>query len=117
MELPASQLQERREALAALRARHSELRTIHALIADDLRLAGSPRASHILSDAVAQVALWEKDRLCSPFYIRTWRRVLRSDHAAEALMRIVRNPSDSADALLQNSPFSHVLRDYGLLSN
>ena len=99
--------------MAALQERHDELRHIHALIADDLRHKQSPRALQILRDAAAQIALWESNHVCSPVYVMAWRRVLRAENAAESLMRIVGNQSDSADALLQNSPFSRVLREYG----
>lgn len=104
--------QERQAALAAQRARYADLRALHAAIARELKQRGidSPQSRRILGEANAQIVKWERDGLCSPIYVKLWRRILRNP--AEGLMRVVSGNPGSTDALLQNSPFGSVLREY-----
>ncbi len=99
-------------AIAAQRARFADLRALHAAIGRDLQREGvnSPNARRILDEANAQIAKWESDGLCSPIYIRLWRRILRNP--VVGLMRVVNGDASSTDALLQNSPFGGVLREF-----
>ncbi len=103
---------ERQAAIAAQRARLADLRALHAAIGRELQREGvsSPNARRILDEANAQIAKWENDGLCSPIYIRLWRRILRNPVAG--LMRVVDGDASSTDALLQNSPFGGVLREF-----
>lgn len=105
-------LLERQAAIAAQRARFADLRALHAAIALELQRAGvnSPNARRILDEAHAQIAMWEADGLCSPIYIRLWRRILRSP--VVGLKRVIDGDASSTDALLQNSPFGGILREF-----
>lgn len=103
---------ERQAAIAAQRARFADLRALHAAIGRELQREGvnSPNARRILDEANAQIAKWENDGLCSQIYIRLWRRILRNP--VVGLMRVVNGDASSTDALLQNSPFGGVLREF-----
>ena len=101
----------RRTALVEQAGSYDELRALHAAIAARLANPDTADARALLDRAESQIATWERGRTCSPIYIRVWRRILR-EPGARLDRYIVRNHHDSAQALMQNSPFSFLLASY-----
>ena len=53
--------------------------------------------------ALAQIERWERQRLCSRYYIERWRELLAMD--ANDARRIALAPTDEGQALRANNPF------------
>lgn len=93
----------RRRARLEEQLRRAALREKHLRLALDLTTRGAEMKTAI-SAARAQVALWEHNRTCSPFYIRRWDAILRlpvKQMAAE-----IAALGEWSDAMFQNSPWS-----------
>lgn len=86
------------------------LQGAHFRIALDLVL-GERSAVKGLEEARNMVSLWERERVCSPFYIDTWKRVLRGSpqEVGKALSRL---DERWARALLQNTPFGSLINQH-----
>ena len=81
------------------------LLALHRKAAD--ALAGS-RAGVVRQAALAHIAKWELDRLCSPHYVKGWRDILALSVSAarEAMLQ----EDGEGPALRQNTPFSFLMR-------
>jgi hypothetical protein len=101
----------REMAMDASRARYANLRSVHAGVVREIE-KGSPKGQALLSAAAANISKWEARHTCSPLYINLWRRILK--HPQQRIRSLVQNDSDTADSLLQNTPFSSALRDLSL---
>lgn len=100
-------LAERRQARLQQTVRMQSLQKAHLRIALNL-LLDEPSAIEALRDARKMIDLWERDRVCSLFYIETWKRVL------SGLPREVGKALSCIDekwepALLQNTPFGSLI--------
>ncbi len=84
-----------------------KLLEFHQAIVDKLR-ARPETEKRVLSKALAQVELWEREEVCSPEYISRWRSAL--DGGADAIQAKVLNERSWAKALVQNSPFGFMAR-------
>jgi transcriptional regulator with XRE-family HTH domain len=104
----ASDVAERQLERARMNERNLRLMNAHLRLALDL-IATKPDAAALLTPARERVALWARERTCSPFYIDTWHAVLHGEPAAvgHALARL--DPCWEL-ALMQNSPFTSLLR-------
>lgn len=101
-------LTERRQARLQQSLRTHSLQNAHLRIAIDL-LLDDPAAIAALDDARKMVDLWEREQVCSAFYIHTWRQLLRGGpRDVGASMARIDKPWESA--LLQNSPFAAQLQ-------
>lgn len=104
-----ARIEARRRALAADAERYDRLRRLHVEIASRIELDPVAGAS-LLERANERVKHWADAKTCSPFYIRAWRRILRS-HPEVGLRQLVRGKGQMRDAMLQNSPFSFAWTD------
>jgi transcriptional regulator with XRE-family HTH domain len=87
--------------------RRLDRRGRHAALAVRLLVEPASEAAAKLEGARANVARWERERLCSAHYITRWRRMLSGpvERVAQSLLR-----DDAwADALFQSSPFAFAL--------
>lgn len=101
-------MSQRRIARLEHRLAVGKRRNLHLRVAN--MIAASPgKARELVSQALLQVAQWERHQTCSPFYIDKWRKILslRRGKIAEFLS----GSSDWLDALFQNSPFGFVDRE------
>jgi transcriptional regulator with XRE-family HTH domain len=98
---------ERRHLRADEALRLARRREAHFALAIDLAL-GRSSALRALEDARNMVALWKRDRTCSPFYIDGWSKLLRGD-AGQVARRIRDIDPQWQDAMFQNTPFSRAL--------
>lgn len=98
---------QRRQARLEQAARIEALQGAHFRIALNLVL-GEPSAIAGLEEAREMVNLWERERVCSPFYIDAWKRVLKGSprEVGKALSRL---DERWAPALLQNTPFGSLV--------
>jgi hypothetical protein len=86
----------------------------HRPVARALRGGAAFCADEVLTLAHAQVALWEREHLCSQDYIDAWKDLLQQPlRAAEVL----EERSPRAAALRQNSPFVASVRKFQALAN
>ena len=101
------ELTERRQARLHQTVRVQSLQNSHLRIALSL-LLDEPSAVQALEDARKMVDLWEREQVCSPFYIDTWKRLLNGSprEVGTALSRI---DGKWEAALLQNSPFGSLI--------
>lgn len=102
----SSQIASRREAIAGQARRYDVLRDVHLKAADRLAKQGSEDAKHLLSRAKNAVAVWEKNKTCSPQYVKAWNIVLNGNPSHRIRRMVLRRES-----LLQNSPFGFLLND------
>ena len=104
------ELAERRQIRLQQTIRVQSLQKAHLRIALSLCL-GEPAAIRALGDARKMVKLWERERVCSPFYIDTWKQLLDGGprNVGRALSRI---DAKWEPALLQNSPFGSLINQH-----
>jgi hypothetical protein len=105
--LAASASADQQERLAARQAQRAvEQRRLlhHHRVA--LQLATAPAADRrrLLAAAAAAVDRWERDKLCSPDYVRRWRAWLGKP-LAELARHMTAEDDAWAPAMRQNSPF------------
>ncbi len=104
-----AQIDARKAALASNALRFERLRALHAGIADDIERNPAVGAE-LVERARQRVTQWAEASTCSPFYIRAWRRILRS-RPESGLRKLVLGRTGIEDAMLQNSPFSFVMAE------
>lgn len=86
------------------RARHDKrdhdeaLQSFHGYVYAQLN---SPRKDEILRRATERIALWQRNKLCSSYYIRFWSSVVKAGDSA------------TFKAKMQNTPFSFLMRERG----
>ncbi len=98
---------ERRQARLELSLRLLTLHNAHLRIALDL-LLDEPATVAALDQARAMVELWARDKVCSAFYIDSWRNLLTGS-AQEVGTALARMDKNWESALMQNSPFGALL--------
>ncbi len=85
------------------RLRQAELRERHLRLALDL--AGDPSLGRALvARARDRVDLWERNRTCSPDYVRRWRKTLSG--APGEVARAMASFGEWENAMFQNTPWS-----------
>ena len=100
-------LVERRQARQQQAMRMLTLQKTHLRIALELLLE-EPAVVAALDDARTMVELWARDKVCSTFYINSWRQIL-SGSAREVGTALAHIDKQWESALLQNSPFGALL--------
>ncbi len=78
-------------------------RVRHLRVAVELA-AGGPQAAAMMAEARKRVELWHDKKVCSPFYIKRWSRLLALP--PRKLAREMAALGEWEDALFQNSPWS-----------
>lgn len=71
-------------------------------------LLQSDRRIEVISKAEERIKKWEEGKLCSRFYIDSWRRLLKLD-PAQMEREIQEGPQ--AHAFAQNTPFSFLMKE------
>ncbi|MEJ5208823.1 hypothetical protein [Denitratimonas sp. CY0512] len=71
------------------------------MLARDIEQLDEPAHAQLIERALARIQTWEDSGIASPYYIRTWRRILA--HPATHIPSML--SGDQANALVQNSPF------------
>jgi transcriptional regulator with XRE-family HTH domain len=94
----------RRSARAEQAGRMLERRARHIRLAAML-LANQPAACDALREARAMVALWERGKVCSAWYIDTW-KVLLAGTPRKVGAALANLDEKWASALVQNTPFA-----------
>jgi transcriptional regulator with XRE-family HTH domain len=87
--------------------RMQALQSAHRRIALDL-IQGDPAMARAMIEARRMVGIWERDKTCSPFYIKSWKAVLRGS-AREVGKALSRLDEKWELALLQNTPFGSLI--------
>jgi transcriptional regulator with XRE-family HTH domain len=102
-------LDERSDLVARRLARYDQTSKEQRVREQHLKLAGrlavdSVAAKTMIKDAFEMINLWEDGKTCSPFYIDSWRSILKGTRfdVAKKLLSLDRKWES---ALLQNSPF------------
>ena len=98
-------LEHRAAARASKRSADAELLRKHGSVVEALR--SQVEGPSIRAEARLMVALWERETLCEPYYVRAWRRILAlpASRLADEILR----QDDEGVALRQNSPFGFFL--------
>lgn len=101
---------QRRQARLEQSTRMQALQNAHLRIALNL-LLDEPATVKGLAEARKMVDLWERERVCSPFYIDRWRRLLKGPprNVGKALSGI---DEKWQPALLQNTPFGSLINQH-----
>ena len=94
-------LDQRRQARAAKRIVHANLLDLHhkAIIA----LLDPIEGEHVREQALQQIEKWDREHLCNPRYVQTWRSILNLP-TASMRAAILRDDPEGV-SLRQNSPF------------
>ena len=96
------------------RARHRQLdhdealASFHGYVYAQLN---SPRKEEILQRAAQRIELWQRNKLCSSYYIRFWSSVVKSGDSEAFKAKVLGAPKRRAAAMMQNTPFSFLMRE------
>lgn len=96
------------------RARHDKrdhdeaLQSFHGYVYAQLN---SSRKDEILRRAAERIALWQRNKLCSSYYIRFWSSVVKAGDSATFKAKVLEAPANRASAMMQNTPFSFLMRE------
>lgn len=69
----------------------------------------SPQKQNIEKRALSRVYLWKEQNLCSKYYIDSWLSIL-GNGIDEYQQRVLSKDSKESVALMQNSPFSFLMK-------
>lgn len=103
----AAKIQAHRDALTANASRLDSLRRLHEDVLRQLEALPSPAAEQLLARAAQTITLWERNRTCSPNYIRMWRQLL--EQPSVLFRSQLLSGGDYSNALMQNTPFGFLL--------
>lgn len=98
---------ERTKALAEKAERDMGLLSFHQKVYELLSLEDG---DGIKAEALNKVELWKKDNLCIRYYIETWEAIIKNG-LAMFHEKILSSESRESLALMQNSPFSFLMRE------
>lgn len=85
-----------------------ELRSFHAYVYAQLQ---SPRKDEILQRATERIQLWQRNKLCSSYYIRFWRAVVNAGDSESFKEKVLNAHDRRSAAMMQNTPFSFLMRE------
>lgn len=103
------QIEARKEALKDNFDRENKLYQFHVFVYSKMN---SDETGKVISKAMERIALWEKDNLCSKYYINSWRNILSKSDINVFKSVILDNSSGKSSALMQNTPFSFLIREW-----
>ncbi|WP_290904205.1 hypothetical protein [Aquabacterium sp.] len=89
-------------------AHDEEIRSFHGYVYAQLQ---SPRKDEILRRAAERIDLWQRNKLCSSYYIRFWSSVVKAGDSETFKAKVLNAPKRRADAMMQNTPFSFLMRE------
>jgi len=96
-------------------ARHQQqseddaLKSFHGYVYTQLN---SPRKEEILQRAAERIQLWQRNKLCSDYYIRFWTSIVRSGDSEAFKAKVLNASKRRATAMMQNTPFSFLMREH-----
>ena len=85
-----------------------ELQSFHSYVYAQLQ---SPRKDEILERAAQRIELWQRDKLCSRYYIRFWRSVVKAGDSETFKAKVLDSSRRRSAAMMQNTPFSFLMRE------
>ena len=71
----------------------------------------SPRKDEILQRAAQRIQLWQRDKLCSNYYIRFWSSVVKAGDSETFKAKVLNASQRRSAAMMQNTPFSFLMRE------
>ena len=71
----------------------------------------SPRRDEILQRAAQRIQLWQRDKLCSSYYIRFWSSVVKAGDSETFKAKVLGASKRRSAAMMQNTPFSFLMRE------
>lgn len=88
---------------------HDEaLQSFHGYVYAQLN---SPRKDEILQRAAQRIQLWQRDKLCSSYYIRFWSSVVKAGDSETFKAKVLDVSKQRSAAMMQNTPFSFLMRE------
>jgi hypothetical protein len=88
---------------------HDEaLQSFHGYVYAQLK---SPRKDELLQRAAQRIQLWERDKLCSSYYIRFWSSVVKAGDSETFKAKVLGASKRRSAAMMQNTPFSFLMRE------
>lgn len=87
-----------------------QLKAFHGYVYEQLN---SPRKDEILQRAAQRIQLWQRNQLCSRVYINFWSSVVKAGDSRAFKAKVLDAPSHRAVAMMQNTPFSFLMRERG----
>jgi hypothetical protein len=88
---------------------HDEaLQSFHGYVYAQLN---SPRKDEILQRAAQRIQLWQRDKLCSSYYIRFWSSVVKAGDSETFKAKVLGASKRRSAAMMQNTPFSFLMRE------
>ena len=88
---------------------HDEaLQSFHGYVYAQLN---SPRKDEILQRATQRIQLWQRDKLCSSYYIRFWLSVVKAGDSETFKAKVLDASKRRSAAMMQNTPFSFLMRE------
>lgn len=98
----------RRIALEEQKKKEAERLKFHKYVYEKML---SQEKDNIIKKAEKYINKWEEKGTCSRFYIDTWRNLINSE-LNYYYDEIIANKNGNSLALMQNSPFVFLLREY-----
>ena len=71
----------------------------------------TPRKDEILQRAAQRIQLWQRDKLCSSYYIRFWSSVVKAGDSETFKVKVLGASKRRSAAMMQNTPFSFLMRE------
>ncbi len=88
---------------------HDEaLQSFHGYVYAQLQ---SSRKDEILQRAADRIQLWQRNKLCSSYYIRFWRSVVNAGDSETFKAKVLDASKRRSAAMMQNTPFSFLMRE------
>jgi len=100
-------LEQRRARLDKL-DHDDKLQSFHDYVYAQLQ---SPRKDEILQRAAQRIQLWQRNKLCSSYYIRFWRSVVDAGDSETFKAKVLDASKRRSTAMMQNTPFSFLMRE------
>ena len=99
---------EQQQARHDKRDHDEQLLRFHDYVHAQLR---SPRRDEILQRAAQRIELWQRNKLCSRYYIRFWRSVVEAGDSETFKAKVLDASQRRSAAMMQNTPFSFLMRE------
>lgn len=95
-------------ARLAKQAHDHALRGLHGYVYEQLN---TERKDELLQRARERIALWQREQLCSRYYIRFWSAVVNSSNSEIFKTKVLQASERRSTGMMQNTPFSFLLRE------
>lgn len=85
-----------------------KLQSFHGYVYAQLQ---SPRKDEILRRAAQRIQLWQRNKLCSSYYIRFWSSVVKAGDSETFRAKVLEASKRRSTAMMQNTPFSFLMQE------